>query len=177
MGVKSVDGAGKKELEIALGSIKGWVGKSGWVAEKKYPDSEMTTAEVAAITETGSPAKNIPARPVVAPAINSHQQEWGIIIESETKKVFEGQQTGKGVLEKVTLVASGQIRENITKLVNPPLSIKTIKAREQQYAGRRKTRAARKKQIAQRITSGKLDKPLVFTKYFLNSCTNAVEKE
>lgn len=177
MSVSLTDGDGKKELEIALKSVEGYIGKVGWVQEKKYPDSDMTTAQVAAIAETGSPAHNIPARPVVKPAINDHEKDWGTKMEAEVKKVFDGNQTGKGALETVTLMAAGHIRENITKLVDPPIAEATVKARERKYAGRRKTKEARKKQIAKRIASSTLRKPLVFTKYFLNSCTNAVEKE
>lgn len=179
MSISLTDGDGKKELEVALKSVEGYIGKVGWVQEKKYPDSEMTTAQVAAIAEIGWPDKNIPARPVVKPAINDHEKDWGNAMEAEVKKVFDGTQTGKGAFEKVTLMAAGHIRENITKLVDPPLAEATVKARERHYGSRRKTKKARKKQIAQRIASGTLRKPLVqpWSKYFLNSCTNAVEKE
>lgn len=163
MKVIRIQGNGSKLLHQALDSIKGKVAKVGWVAEKKYPDSEMTTAAVAQIAEFGSPSRNIPARPIMRPTIRKRQNIWKRIAQAELKKVLAGQQTGEGVFETVGLQAAGDLRQRITEIIDPPLSPKTV--------------AARKRQMANKKVTGNLTKPLVFTKNLLNSLTNTVENE
>lgn len=63
MKVIRIQGDGSKLLNNALKSLKGVIGKVGWVTGKKYENSEMTTAAAAVITDAGVPSKNIPARP------------------------------------------------------------------------------------------------------------------
>lgn len=177
MSVKRVTSPIAKNLTVALEGVAGYVAKVGWVTRKQYPNSNMTTAEVAAIAEGGSTKNKIPPRPVIRPAIISESVKWQRIMRIEAKKMLEGKQTAQGIYEILGLEAAGAIRKNISVLLDPPLKLSTIKARERQYAGRRKTFRARRAQIAKRITTGKITKPLVFTKYFLNACTNVVEKE
>lgn len=192
MVVKHREGDGAQRLRTALRDIQGRVVKVGWVKEKRYEDSDMTTAQVGAIAERGDTKHRIPARPVVAPAIVQNKIRWQKIANLEAKKVFNGETTANNMFEVLGAEAAGAVRYNITRLIDPPLSPKTIAARERQYAGRklllrvkdepnlakrRKAFQARKKQKAQRMAMGKLTKPLVFTKVFLNSCTHVVEKE
>jgi hypothetical protein len=175
--VKRVTSQTAKDLTIALEGIANYVAKVGWVARKQYPGSNMTTAEVGAIAEGGSTKNKILPRPVIRPAIISETPKWQRIMRIEAKKMLEGKQTAQGGYEVLGLEAAGAIRKNISTLLDPPLKLSTIKARERQYSGRLKTRRGRRAQIAKRIATGKITKPLVFTKYFLNSCTNVVERE
>lgn len=163
MKVIRVQGDGAKKLDSALKSIKGFVAKVGWVAKKKYENSEMTTAAAAAIAETGYPAKNIPQRAHGRPTIERRKKVWAKIAESEAKKIFDGKQTGKGAMEVLGLQAAGDWRETITQIFDPPLSPRTI--------------AARLRKKKDRKTVGNLTKPLIDTTQMIESLTNAVEKE
>lgn len=165
-----------RTFDAGLRDLDRTIAKVGWVASKKYPNSQMTTAEVAAIAVFGSPANNIPVRDIVNPAIKNTQSKIKSIMLNESKKIIGGKQTAEGALEILGQIVAGEIRKNITTITTPPLKLSTIKARERTYAGRRKTLGARKKQIRQRLSGGLLSKPLVFRKYLLNSCTNTVEK-
>lgn len=163
MKIIRVQGDGAKKLDAALKSIKGFVAKAGWVTQKKYENSKMTTAGAAAIAETGYAPKNIPPRPHGRPTIERRKKVWAKIAESEAKKIFEGKQTGAGAMEVIGLQAAGDWRETITQIFEPPLSPKTIAARVRKMKGGK--------------TIGNLTKPLIETKTMLNSLTNTVEKE
>ena len=156
------------KLSLALNNLKGKVGKAGWVEATYYPkddeeDEDMTTAEVARISEFGEPSKNIPPRPVVRPAIIENRKKWASIAQIESKRALNGDQNIAGIMEILGLEAAGAIRKNITELTVPPLSKITI--------------AIRKSKMKNKNITGKLDKPLIFTKLFLNSCTNTVEDQ
>lgn len=153
------------KLSFALNNLKGKVGKAGWVEATRYPeeDGDMTTAEVAMISEFGQPSKNIPPRPIVRPAIVENRKKWSMIARIESQRALSGDQNISGIMEILGLEAAGAIRKNITELTSPPLSKVTI--------------AIRKSKMKNKNITGKLDKPLVFTKLFLNSCTNTVEDE
>lgn len=165
MKVKRTGNNAYAKLSVALNNLKGKVGKAGWVEATHYPaeDGDMTTAEVARISEFGQPSKNIPPRPVVRPAIIENRKKWTTIAKIESKRALNGDQNISGIMEILGLEAAGAIRKNITELTSPPLSKITI--------------AIRKSKMKNKNITGKLDKPLVFTKLFLNSCTNTVEDQ
>ena len=176
MSVKRVRGKGYDSLTLALNQVSSEKLKVGWVTAKLYPDSKMTTAQVAAIAESGSARNNIPARPIIRPTIIREKNTWIKIVENEAKSVIKGNQSTVGLLNILGAVASGDMRKTITQIMTPPLKIATVKARERTYAGRRKTKTGRKNQIKQRLESTTLHKPLVFTKNLLNSLTYSVEE-
>jgi hypothetical protein len=132
----------------------------GWVERKQYPDSEMTTAEAAYINELGSPAHNIPPRPFMRPTFAKKQNEWKSIMRNEASKMIRGKSTIERALEIVGLQAAGDIRETITNIWSPGLSMATIRARL--------ARRSNKHHV------GNLTKPLVDTGYMLNSLTHKV---
>lgn len=164
-------------LKGLTSAIQNVVLKVGWVSEKRYPDSDMTTAEVGAIAESGSEKNKIPKRQVVQPALKEKNDAVGKLFLNESKKILGGSQTVEGAYDKAGQLMSSIIRRNISNLTSPPLKPGTIRARELTLAGRRKTRSARKKQLKKRLSSPTLAKPLVFHKHFLNSCTYFVGKE
>ena len=163
MKVIRVTGDGSKKLESALKNIQGIAGKAGWVKEKHYENSDMTTAGAAALAESGSPTRNIPARPHAKPTIEENQNTWTRIAENESKKVLDGKQTGEGLMEVLTLKVAGDWRETITKIWSPPLSPKTI--------------ANRLRMKKNKKTVGNLNKPLIDTTQMIESLTNTVERE
>jgi hypothetical protein len=168
-------GNGAKHLEKALKELERHSLKVGWVSGKQYPDSRMTTAQVAAVSEFGAPAKNIPPRPIIRPTIIKERNKWGKITTQESKNVISGKTTVKNLYEVLGNFASGDIRKMITTIKAPPLKPATIRARERTYT-RKSDKAERRAQIAQRMQSTTLAKPLVFTKALLNSCTYEVSK-
>ena len=168
-------GNGAKHLEKALKELERHSLKVGWVAGKQYPGTRMTTAQVAAISEFGAPAKNIPPRPIIRPTIIKDRNKWSKITTQESKNVISGKSTVKNLYEVLGNFASGDIRKMITTIKTPPLKPATIRARERTYT-RKSNKAERQAQIAQRMQSTTLAKPLVFTKVLLNSCTYEVSK-
>lgn len=161
--MKRITGEGSKKLEIALKNLSGSIAKAGWVTNKQYDESQMTTAGAAYISEYGSPAQNIPSRPHGRPTIAENQAKWAKIAEAESKRILNGQQTSEGAMEILGLQAAGDWRETITKLLDPPLSPRTI--------------AARLRKRKDKKSVGALDKPLIDTGIMLNSLTNVVEHE
>jgi hypothetical protein len=103
------------------------------------------------------------------------RNKWGKITTQESKNVISGKTTVKNLYEVLGNFASGDIRDMITTIQEPPLKPATVRARERTYT-RKEDKAARKAQIAQRMQSTTLAKPLVFTKTLLNSCTYEVSK-
>jgi hypothetical protein len=182
--LKRVQGDGRKNLEIALQSLKGRVLKVGWVQDKRYPGGKMSTAGVAAIAEVGYAPKNIPPRPIMGPVNREKKELWARISSNELKKVFVGKQTGQGAWDTLGLKISGDYRRQITQIQSPPLKPATIRARLYQtnaaaraanaFAGKKKRRIVKYSNVKDSPTYGK---PLVFTKYLLNSLSYSVEIE
>lgn len=177
MSVKRVRGKDANRLDIALKDIGNNILKVGWVSGKQYPNSSMTTAQVAAVSEFGSPKNNIPPRPIIRPTIIREKNNWQTIALHESKKILNGQSSSQATLELLGNIAAGDMRKTITRIHEPPLKRETVLARERTYSGKRKTRGARSQQIKQRLESSTLWKPLVFTKNLLNSCTFSVESK
>jgi len=168
-------GTDAKRLQSALNYLDRYTLKVGWVQNKQYPDSTMTTAEVASISEFGSTKRNIPPRPIIRPTIIKERNKWRKITYQESKNVISGISTVKNLYQILGNFASGDIRKMITTIESPPLEPATIRARERTYT-RKSDKAERRAQIAQRLQSTTLGKPLVFTKVLLNSCTYEVSK-
>lgn len=178
-----------KRLSVALKGMEGKSLKVGWVKGKIYPDSKsgMTTAQVAAIAESGSPKNNIPPRPILRPTIIREESKWKRIVTAESKKVLEGGKTAEEALDTLGLFAAGDVRDTITKIMSPPLQRSTVAARERKLSGRIKVpkgdpnakfiRGQRKAQIKKNLASDTLWKPLVETGILLGSVTHSVEKK
>lgn len=149
-----------ERMKILLDNAQKMSVQVGWVERKQYPDSSMTTAQAAYINELGSPADNIPPRPFMRPTFSKRKNYWKSIMENEAKKMIRGKSSVEKALEIVGLQAAGDIREAITNIWSPSLSIKTIRARLARRANK------------QRV--GNLTKPLVDTGYMLGSLTHKV---
>jgi hypothetical protein len=162
MKVLRITGNSGKKLESGLKNLKGLAAKVGWVKQKYYEDSEMTTAGAAALTEFGVPTKNNPPRPHGRQTIIKNKNKWIKVVNNESKKVIHGEQTGEVAMERIGLVAAGDWRKTITELFDPPLSPRTI--------------AARLRKRKDKKTVGSLTKPLIDTGIMLGSLTNTVEK-
>src|SRR5579859_3473356 len=118
-----------KNLKVALKNLQGKVGKVGWFEKSKYEDG-TPVAYVATIQEYGFPAKNIPPRPFLRPTILKQQAEWRKIAESGAKAILAGKSSVGNVMEALGLKAAGDVRKAITLVFHPPLSPRTIAARQ-----------------------------------------------
>ena len=153
-----------KGLKVALKNLEGKVGRVGWFEKSKYDDKEGTpVAYVAAQNEYGNPQKRIPARPFMRPTIIEKQAEWRKIALDSSKRILKGTSTIADVMELIGLKAAGDIRKKISSIWEPPLSPRTIQARLDRKANKKKV--------------GNLTKPLIHTGIMLGTLTNTVESE
>ena len=158
-------GSGAAVLDVPLDKLlSGKVGKVGWFAGSRYPDG-TSVAYVATIQEYGyaTDKQIIPPRPFMRPTIMEKRNEWRGIMRRGVKAVLRGDETIERVMEKIGLAAAGDVREKIRSIWTPPLAQATIQARLQK--------------MANGVTIGNLDKPLVETGRMLASVTNVVEDE
>ena len=118
-------------------------------------------ATIAAQNEFGDPAKRIPPRPFIRPALSENKVQWRDAIKRGTRSIILGAKTDEQVLEQIGLNVAGTIRLYITKVHRPKLSERTIAQRLAVRADKR--------------TIGLLDKPLVFEGLLLNSVTYVVK--
>ena len=161
MDVKLIPGDGLKNLEKAINDLQNKVVKVGWFESAKYDDKKSTpVASVAEIQEYGSPKHNIPPRLGMREVIAKRSEYWSKIISSYSKKIINGTATVDQTLNVIGQQAQGDFKEHITQVTSPPLKPETI--------------ANRLRQRKDKITKGKLDKPLVDTGILLNTLTYVV---
>ena len=151
------EGPGAAVLKKALAGLSDVDGKVGWFPGAKYEDG-TPVAQVAAENELG-----LHQRPFMRPTIIEKEKEWQGLAQSGAKAIIAGNETSETVMEKITLLAAGQIRKTISDITSPPLSPFTI--------------AARLSKRADGKTIGSLTKPLIESALMLNTLTNTVEKK
>ena len=111
---KAVSSLGAKSLEV------------GFLESARYEDG-TPVAGVAVVHEFGSPVNGIPPRSFMRKTAEDKQGEWSNLIEQGAKAVINGTETPETMLEKVGLVAAGNIKTTITQITTPALSPATIK--------------------------------------------------
>lgn len=164
MTIRVVDGEGMKQLEALLNGLSNpnLVGKVGWFEKNKYPgENPIPVAYVATIQEYGYPPGNIPARPFLRPTIIEKQAEWQQVVLYLAKGMLNGTENQYSVLDKIGMIARGNIQEKIASIFSPPLSPRTIQARLNRKSDKK--------------TIGALTKPLIDTGIMIGSVTNVVE--
>lgn len=124
--------------------------KVGFIDGATYPDGTKVS-QVAFENEYGVPEKRQPARPFFRNAIADHQQEWQDAIGRGIRAGYPV----NVVLEQIGALAASDVYTSITQLVDPPLSMRTI--RERQERGNMST------------------KPLEDTKVMINSVSYEVK--
>lgn len=129
--------------------------KVGWFESSKYADG-TPVAYVAAIQELGYAAGGIPPRPTMRPTAAAEQGTWGKIIADGARKVVAGTFTPFDALDRVGLVAAGDIRKAISQVTAPALAPSTLAARR--AAGNNST------------------KPLVDERILINTLTHQTEQ-
>jgi len=123
--------------------------KVGFIDGATYPTGE-SVAQVAFNNEYGVPEKRQPPRPFFRNAISDHQDEWKDAIGRGIRAGYPVAQ----VLEQVGALAASDAYTSITQLMDPPISMRTI--RERQERGNMST------------------KPLIDTKIMINSISYEV---
>lgn len=141
----------RKGFDLAglLNQVKRGQVHVGYFAHSHYPSGEPV-AGVAAVHEMGSPTQRIPPRPTLGPGLNKNRAELSDAVKlSVQQAILSG---GNLKLTNVGLLAQAAVRKEISELMSPPLSKRTI--------------AERAKRHSKGLASGK---PLVDTKVMLRS--------
>lgn len=142
-----------------LDALSNKVARVGFFPSAKYDDG-TPVAYVATIQEFGSPAQGIPPRPFMRTTVAERESVWVRIAKQGARAVVKGSATGEQVLDMIAQQAAGDIRKTISDLTSPPLKPATI--------------AARLRERADKVTVGKLTKPLIDTALLYDSVTYEV---
>jgi hypothetical protein len=107
-------------------------------------DQPINNAQLMAIHESGAPEVNLPARPVVHPAIKASQAEITKGLEEAGKAALAGNVSGTDkAFQAVGIIAQNAMRKRITDGPFAPLSPRTIAARAAK-AGRARRKGEQK---------------------------------
>lgn len=141
-GITVVKDNTKKLLKglAALAENRCYAGVPATNAGRKDEDTPINNAELMYIHENGSPAANIPARPVVHPAIKSSQPAITAALFATGKAALAGggnEAVDKG-LNAVGLIAQNAMRSRITSGPFAPLSPRTIAQRAAQRGSKKR---------------------------------------
>lgn len=166
--IKKIQTDEQKNFERALKNLEknNEVVKIGWFSNSKYPKG-TSVAMVAAVQEYGSVQGNriIPPRSFFRTTLSKKTNEYTALLKAGVKKIFQGKETVKTVLDKVGSKASGDIKISITQVTIPPLAKSTLKRR------------ASKRRIKVENLSSTGKKPLIDTGVMLNSLTHKLDKK
>lgn len=155
--MKIVKKAGLSEtLKKTIEDVNRSALRVGWGEKQQYPDG-TNVAMIAAQNEFGNPAKNIPPRPFMRPAISEQGDNWKKQLMGGMKMVFSDKLTVSNVFEAVAILVKSDIQKAIASVSAPALSKATIKAR------------LRGKKVGNAKTA---TKPLVDTGYMMASVTH-----
>lgn len=99
----------------------------------------ITNAAIGYINETGSPARNIPARPHLAPGVADAREKIVGQLKSAAKSAIDGD--GQGVLKRqnaVGLLAVSSVKAKVKAVLSPALSPVTLYNRKHRKIAPRK---------------------------------------
>ena len=144
--------SGGEKLEAALRELSSKVSnpgtlRVGFLEKAKYPDG-TSVAMIAAINEYGAPSRGQPPRPFFRNMIHEKSPEWP---EAIGNLLIANNYDASKTLEIVGAAISGQLRQSIADLMEPPLAPSTIKRKG-------------------------FDKPLIETSHMINSVSFEVKK-
>jgi len=130
----------KAALDRIPAQFEGKMVKAGFglLGRPVYEDG-APVAYVAAIQEYGAPARGIPARPFMKPALDAHKAEWGKTLGDGAKAVLHGQATAEQAFERTGLQMQGDIQAQIEATNSPPLSDVTLLLRKWRREGKKIT--------------------------------------
>ena len=148
---------GSSILATAIRDIQSKKLRVGWFETARYQDG-TPVAYVAAIQEFGHGA--IPPRPFMRPTIEAQRQAWRETLRKGAKQVLSERLTFEQMLTAFGMAAAGQVAESIKAVTAPPLSPRTLAARQ-----------------VKKKTPGVSAKPLIDTALMFQSVTAQVSDE
>lgn len=101
----------------------------GWFENTKYNDG-LPISQVAYWNEYGTTKDGksfIPPRPFLRQAVSENTKKWRDLVVNDLKKVSEGDLSLEQALNRLGVVASGDVKETIADFSNPPNAPSTIK--------------------------------------------------
>lgn len=138
-------------LEAKIAALKGLGVVVGVTAKTNGRNGEFSNAELAAIHEFGSPARNIPERSFLRKPLISNAAAIANLAKNAAGKFIMGQITAEAALGAIGEEAKSISKTEITEGITPALKPATIKRK-------------------------KSSKPLIDTGQLLNSITYEVRK-
>lgn len=151
----------------------------GVPAAKTARKDGTTNASLAMIHDTGSPARNIPARPFMKPGIEAAKPE---IVKAMKEGAVEGKT--RTALTKAGFAAQTSIKAVITAGIPPELKPSTIanRYRQRKTKGQRKGEKHYKKLLGEGMAAKEAQSaagliPLVNTGALLNSITYVIKEK
>lgn len=148
---------GSRILATAIRDIQSKKLRVGWFDTARYQDG-TPVAYIAAIQEFGHGA--IPPRPFMRPTIAQQRQAWRDTLRKGAKQVLAERLTFGQMLTAFGLSAAGEVAESIKAVTAPPLSPRTLAARQ-----------------SKKKTPGVSAKPLIDTALMFQSVTAQVSDE
>lgn len=151
----------KDKVNSVIGSITQLVGKQVLVgipeSNASRQDDESnghpTNAMIGYVMETGSPARNVPARPWLVPGTRESQRDWMPHLKGAATAALDGQpQRSDQELAAAGVVAESGVKRKINSNIPPPLSPATIRARK--YARGSQSRRPNEQQYLDQVASG-----------------------
>lgn len=143
-----------KQVRLALQEIKHTAARVGWFPSAVYEDG-VPVAQVASWNEFGT--RTAPPRSFMRATAEAKRSAWASNAHQAAGMILDG---GVSVADGLLMLgeqAAGDIKRTISKLTAPPLSPRTVAAREARYA-------------KGGVTSS-LKKPLIETGIMINSLT------
>lgn len=131
--VTRTPGPGAKRLEIAIKNLGNKHTKAGFPEPVKYPDG-TPVAYVAAIQELGD-GRAIPPRPFMRPTAMRQRTHWQAVAEHGARAVMAGTADSQEAMELLGETAAGDIRQTISGIYQPPLSLTTLRLRKLRQQG------------------------------------------
>lgn len=151
----------KDKVNSVVGAITQLVGKHVLVgipeSNASRQDDESnghpTNAMIGYVMETGSPARNVPARPWLVPGTRESQRDWMPHLKGAATAALDGQpQRSDQELAAAGVVAESGVKRKINSNIPPPLSPATIRGRK--YARGTQSRRANEQQYLDQVASG-----------------------
>lgn len=151
----------KDKVNSVIGAITQLVGKQVLVgipeANASRQDGESnghpTNAMIGYVMETGSPARNVPARPWLVPGVRESLRDVIPHLKGAASAALDGQ-TQKADQELVAsgVVAESSVKRKINSNIPPPLSPATVRGRK--YARGTQSRRPNEQQYLDQVASG-----------------------
>ena len=151
----------KDKVNAVVGSITKLVGKQVLVgipeANAARQDDEQgqhpTNALIGYVMETGSPARNIPARPWLVPGARESEREWMPHLRGAATAALDAQpQKSDAELTAAGIAAESGVKRKINSNIPPPLKPSTIRARK--YARQAQSRRSNEERYLEQVRSG-----------------------